>query len=119
MGRKPDYRPVGYVVSAEGKKITQSKRHSKAKGYLKKAGEGSGRRIGLAPAIKSVQQLRKFRHTIAARAIALASKALLNEHKKEKFKITVIATGIDGKQVRGKNERKVHQKRKLPNFALP
>lgn len=38
MGRKLDYRPVGYVVSAEGKKITQSKRHSKAKGYLKKAG---------------------------------------------------------------------------------
>ena len=32
--------------------ITQSKCHSKAKGYLKKAGEGSGRRIGLAPAIK-------------------------------------------------------------------
>lgn len=54
MGKKQDYRPVGYVVSAEGKKITQSKRHSKAKGYLKKAGEGSGRRIGLAPAIKSV-----------------------------------------------------------------
>ena len=49
----------------------------------------------------------------------MASKALLNEHKKEKFKITVIATGIDGKQVRGKNERKAHQKRKLPNFALP
>lgn len=83
MGRKLDYRPVGYVVSAEGKKITQSKRHSKAKGCLKKAGEGSGRRIVLAPAIKSVQQLRKLRHTIAARAIALASKALLNEHKKE------------------------------------
>lgn len=52
MGRKLDYRPVGYVVSAEGKKITQSKRRSKAKSYLKKAGEGSGRRIGLAPAIK-------------------------------------------------------------------
>ena len=29
------------------------------------------------------------------------------------------ATGIDGKQVRGKNERKAHPKRKLPNFALP
>ena len=55
MGRKLDYRPVGYVVSAEGKKITQSKCHSKAKGYLKTAGEGSDRRIGLAPAIKSVQ----------------------------------------------------------------
>lgn len=55
MGRKPDYRPVGYVVSAERKKITQSKCHSKGKDYLKKAGEGSGRRIGLAPAIKSVQ----------------------------------------------------------------
>ena len=55
MGRKPDYRPVGYVVSAEGKKITQSKCHSKAKSYLKKAGEGSGRRSGLAPAIKGVQ----------------------------------------------------------------
>ena len=82
-----DYRPVGYVVSAEGKKITQSKHHSKAKGCLKKAGEGSGRRIGLAPAIKSVQQLRKFRHTIAARAIALASKALLNEHKKGNAKL--------------------------------
>ena len=114
MGRKLDYRPVGYVVRAEEKKITQSKRHSKAKGYLKKAGEGSGRRIGLAPAIKSVQQLRKFRHTMAARAIALASKALLNEHKK-----MATATGIDGKQVRGKNERKAHPKRKLPNFALP
>lgn len=87
MGRKLDYRPVGYVVSAEGKKITQSKRHSKATGYLKKAGEWSGRRIGLAPAIKSVQQLRKFRHTIAARAIALASKALLNEHKKRNAKL--------------------------------
>lgn len=47
MERKPDYRPVGYVVSAEEKKITQSKHHSKAKGYLKKAGEGSGRRMGL------------------------------------------------------------------------
>lgn len=55
MGRKLDYCPVGYVVSAEGKKITQSKHHSKAKGYLKKAGEGSGRRIGFAPAIKSVR----------------------------------------------------------------
>lgn len=87
IGRKLDYRPVGYVVSAEGKKITQSKRHSKAKGCLKKAGEGSGRRIGLAPAIKSVQQLRKFRHTIAGRAIALASKALLNEHKKGNAKL--------------------------------
>lgn len=96
MRRKPDYRPVGYVVRAEGKKIAQSKHHSKAKGYLKKAGEGSGRRIGLAPAIKSVQQLRKFRHTIAAKASALASKALLYEQKK-KCKITVIATGIDGK----------------------
>lgn len=40
MGRKLDYRPVGYVVSAKGKKITQSKHHSKANGYLKKAGEG-------------------------------------------------------------------------------
>ena len=87
MGRKPDYRPVEYVVSAEGKKITQSKRHSKAKGYLKKAGEGSGRRIRLAPAIKSVQQLRMFRHTIAVRAIVLASKALLNEHKKGNAKL--------------------------------
>lgn len=87
MGRKLDYRPVGYAVSAEGKKITQSKRHSKAKDYLKKAGEGSGRRIGLAPAIKSVQQLREFRHTIAARASALASKALLNEHKKGNAKL--------------------------------
>lgn len=87
MGRKLDYCPVGYVVSAEGKKITQSKHHSKAKGYLKKAGEGSGRRIGFAPAIKSVQQLRKFRHTIAVRAIALASKALLNEHKKGNAKL--------------------------------
>lgn len=87
MGRKLDYRPVGYVVSAEGKKITQSKRHSKAKGYLKKAGKGSGGKIGLAPVIKSVQQLRKFRHTIAARAIALASKALLNAHKKENAKL--------------------------------
>lgn len=87
MARKPDYRPVGYVVSAEGKKIAQSKCPSKAKGYLKKAGEGSGRRIGLAPAIKSVQQLRKFRHTIEARAIALASKALLNEHKKGNAKL--------------------------------
>lgn len=86
MGRKLDYRPVGYVVSAKGKKITQSKHHSKANGYLKKAGEG-GRMIGLAPAIKSVQQLRKFRHTIAARAIALASKALLNEHKKGNAKL--------------------------------
>ena len=47
MGRKPDYRPVGYVVSAEGKKITQSKRHSKAKGYLKKAGEGRAEGLGL------------------------------------------------------------------------
>lgn len=87
IGRKLDYRPVGYVVSAEGKKITQSKRHSKAKGCLKKAGEGSGRKIGLVPAIKSVQQLGKFRHTIAARAIALASKALLNEHKKGNAKL--------------------------------
>lgn len=87
MGRKLDYRSVGYVVSAEGKKIAQSKRHSKAKGYLKKAGEGSGRRIGLEPAIKSVQQLREFRHTIAARASALASKALLNEHKKGNAKL--------------------------------
>lgn len=49
----------------------------------------------------------------------MASKALLNEHKKRKCKIAVIATGIDGKQVRGKNERKAHPKRKLPNFALP
>ena len=40
MGRKLDYRPVGYVVSAEGKKIAQSKCHSKGKDYLKKAGEG-------------------------------------------------------------------------------
>lgn len=87
MGRKLDYRPVGYVVSAEGKKITKSKRHSKGKGYIKKAGEGSGRRIGLAPAIKSVQQLRNLRHTIAARAIALASKALLSEHKKGNAKL--------------------------------
>ena len=49
----------------------------------------------------------------------MASKELLNEHKKGKCKITVIATGIDGKQVRRKNERKAHQKRKLSNFALP
>ena len=45
IGRKLDYRPVGYVVSAEGKKITQSKRHSKAKGCLKKAGVAE--RLGL------------------------------------------------------------------------
>lgn len=83
MGRKLDYRPVGYVVSAEGKKITQSKSHSKAKGYLKKAGEGSGRRIGLAPAIKSVQQLRKFRHTIAARARPWQARRCLTNTKKK------------------------------------
>ena len=88
MGRKLDYRSVGYVVSAEGKKIAQSKRHSKAKGYLKKAGEGSGRRIGLAPAIKSVQQLREFRHIIAARASAWQARRCLTNTKR-KCKITV------------------------------
>ena len=88
MGRKPDYRPVGYVVSAEGKKITQSKRHSKAKGYLKKAGGGEWQKDWACVCYKGIQYLGKFRYAIAARAVTLAVKRSLSEHnKKSKMKL--------------------------------
>ena len=46
MGRKPDYRPVGYMAHAEGRKSIKQI-------PSKKAGEGTGSRIGFASAIKA------------------------------------------------------------------
>ena len=46
MGRKPDYRPVGYMAHAEGRKSIKQI-------PSKKAGEGTGSRIGFESAIKA------------------------------------------------------------------
>ena len=51
IGRKPDYRPVGYMAHAEGRK--NIKQTPSNKGRVISRGEGTGSRIGFASAIKA------------------------------------------------------------------
>ena len=50
--RKPDYRPVGYMAHAEGRKSIKQTPSNKVK-VISRAGEGTGSRIGFASAIKA------------------------------------------------------------------
>ena len=51
IGRKPDYRSVGYMAHAEGRKSIKQTPSNKVN--LKRAGEGTGSRIGFASALKA------------------------------------------------------------------
>lgn len=52
MGRKPDYRPVGYMAHAEGRKSIKQTPSKKVRVISRGQGEGTGSRIGFAFAIK-------------------------------------------------------------------
>ena len=51
IDRKADYHPVGYMAHAEGRKSIKQTPSNKVN--LKRAGEGTGSRIGFASAIKA------------------------------------------------------------------
>lgn len=76
IGRKPDYRPVGYMAHDEGRKSIKQTPSNKVGLYQ----EGRGG--------DWQQDLGKLRYAIAARAVALAVKRSLSEHnKKSKIKL--------------------------------
>ena len=52
MGRKPDYRPVGYMAHAEGGKRIKQTPSNKVRVISREQGRGTGSRIGFASAIK-------------------------------------------------------------------
>ena len=51
IGRKPDYRPVGYMAYAEERKSIKQTPSNKVRGISR--GQGTGSRIGIASAIKA------------------------------------------------------------------
>ena len=51
IGRKPDYRPVGYMAHDEGRKSIKQTPSNKVRAISR--GEGTGSRIGFAFAIKA------------------------------------------------------------------
>ena len=51
IGRKPDYRPVGYMAHAEGRKSIKQTPSNKVRVISR--GEGTGSRIGFESAIKA------------------------------------------------------------------
>ena len=76
IGRKPDYRPVGYMAHAEGRKSIKQTQSNKVRVISR--GRGGDWQ----------QDLGKLRYAIAARAVALAVKRSLSEHnKKSKIKL--------------------------------
>ena len=52
IGRKPDYRPVGYMSHAEGRKSIKQTPSNKVMVISRGQGRGTGSRIGFASAIK-------------------------------------------------------------------
>ena len=52
IGRKPDYRPVGYMAHDEGRKSIKQTRSNKVRVISRGQGRGTGSRIGFASAIK-------------------------------------------------------------------
>ena len=52
IGRKPDYRPVGYMAHAEGRKSIKQTPSNKVRVISRGQGRGTGSRIGFASAIK-------------------------------------------------------------------
>lgn len=95
IGRKPDYRPVGYMAHAEGRKSIKQTPSNKVRVISREQGRGLAAGLGCV-CYKGIQHLGKFRYAIAARAVALAVKRSLSEHNK-KIENKVTATGIDGK----------------------
>ena len=53
MGRKLDYRPVGYTAHAEGRKSIKQTPSNKVRVISRGQGRGTGSRIGFAFAIKA------------------------------------------------------------------
>lgn len=55
IGRKPDYRPVGYMAHAEGRKSIKQIPSNRVRAISRGQGrgEGTGSRIGFASAIKA------------------------------------------------------------------
>ena len=53
IGRKPDYRPVGYMAHAEGRKSIKQTPSNKVRVISREQGEGTGSRIGFESAIKA------------------------------------------------------------------
>lgn len=51
IGRKPDYRPVGYMAHGEGRKSIKQTPSNKVR--VISIGEGTGSRIGFASAVKA------------------------------------------------------------------
>ena len=58
IGRKPDYRPVGYMAHAEGRKSIKQTPSNKVRVISR--GEGTGSRIGFASAIKTYSNWESF-----------------------------------------------------------
>ena len=56
--RKPDYRPVGYMSHAEGRKSIKQTPSNKVRVISR--GEGTGSRIGFASAIKTYSNWESF-----------------------------------------------------------
>lgn len=87
IGRKPDYRPVGYMAHAEGRKSIKQTQSNKVR-VISRGRGGDWQRDWVCVCYKGIQHLEKFRYAIAARAVALAVKRSLSEHnKKSKIKL--------------------------------
>lgn len=95
IGRKPDYRPVGYMAHAEGRKSIKQTPSNKVR-VISRGRGGDWQQDWVCVCYKGIQHLGKFRYSIAARAVTLAGKRALNEHNK-RTENKVTATGIDGK----------------------
>lgn len=89
IGRKPDYRPVGYTAHAEGRKSIKQTPSNKGRAISRGQGRGGDwQQDWVCLCYKGIQHLGKFRYAIAARAVALAVKRFLSEHnKKSKIKL--------------------------------
>ena len=89
IGRKPDYRPVGYMAHAEGRKSIKQIPSNKVRAISRGQGRGGDwQQDWVCVCYKGIQHLGKFRYAIAARAVALAVKRSLSEHnKKAKIKL--------------------------------
>ena len=87
IGRKPDYRPVGYMAHAEGRKSIKQTPSNKVR-VISRGRGGDWQQDWVCVCYKGIQHLGKFRYAIAARAVALAVKKSLSEHnKKPKIKL--------------------------------
>lgn len=98
IGRKPDYRPVGYMAHAEGRKSIKQTQSNKVR-VISRGRGGDWQQDWVCVCYKGIQHLEKFRYAIATRAVTLAVKRSLSEHNK-KTENKVTATGIDGNGAR-------------------